>query len=491
MRNNGILQLNLVVNALADGDLIALENCSSQLKSMAIDPELQELVQSTLRLVEKHQQANQFISDLASGNLSTEPPRHNRYIDSFKELHSNLRHLVWQVEQIASGDYNQQIAFSGDFTKSFLAMTDALRQKDEADKKLKESENRYRVLTETTTSGIFVYRNHKVIRANPAVSAITGFSMEELKEIDILDLVFTEDSVKLSSLIHDETVGKSPSKRYELRIIPKSGALKWIDLSVAKIEFEGIDAIIGTFFDITQIKNITQELEQLNKTKDKFFSIIAHDLRCPFNAFLGLTEVMITDLQQMSLREIQELAEMLNASANHLFTLLENLLEWAMLQNDHVDVHLENFCIEESILEAAKDMMDTANNKQIALNFNFSDRHWVHSDRNMIRAMVRNMIYNALKYTHSGGQVNISVALDEDFCTVKIRDNGIGMSPELKNKLFKMEEKVGRQGTDNEPTTGLGLLLCKEYIDKLGGVIEVESTEHVGTEFTVIFPATA
>ena len=142
-------------------------------------------------------------------------------------------------------------------------------------------------------------------------------------------------------------------------------------------------------------------------------------------------------------------------------------------------------------MEAAKDMMDTANNKQIALNFNFRDNHWVYSDRNMIRAVVRNITYNAIKYTPVGGQVNISVAFDDDFCAVKIKDNGIGMSPDLKNKLFKMEEKVGRKGTGNEPTTGLGLLLCKEYIDKLGGVIEVESTENVGSEFTVIFPVTA
>jgi PAS domain S-box-containing protein len=395
------------------------------------------------------------------------------------------------VEQIASGDYNQQVAFSGDFTKSFLAMTNALRQKEVAEKKLKESENRYRILTETTTSGIFVYGNGKVIRANPAVSEITGFSIEELQALDILDLIYAEDGAKLRDFVYKGTVGVSVPARYELRIVPKSGELMWIDLSVAKIEFEGMDAVIGTFFDITQIKKITQELERLNHTKDKFFSIIAHDLRSPFNAFLGLTELMITDLQQMSLKEIQELAEILNASANHLYSLLENLLEWAMLQNGHVDVHLDSFCIEESILEATKDMIDTANNKQIALNFNFRDDHWVYSDRNMIRAMVRNMIYNAIKYTHVGGQVNISVTLDDDFCTVKIQDNGIGMSPELKSKLFKMEEKVGRQGTDNEPTTGLGLLLCKEYIDKLGGVIEVESTEHVGTEFTVIFPATA
>ncbi len=491
MENNQISLVNEVINAIADGDLISLEKLANQLKSVEIDSEYQELVRSTLRLAEKHQQANQFISDLASGNLSTEPPKHNRYVDAYKELHSNLRHLIWQVEQIASGDYNQQVAFSGDFTQSFLSMTNALRQKDEADKKLKESENRYRILTETTTSGIFVYGDRKVIRANPAVSAITGFTLEELQALDILDLIYAEDGAKLSGFVNKKTAEATAPSRYEVRIVPKNGELMWIDLSVAKIEFEGMDAVIGTFFDITQIKKITQELERLNHTKDKFFSIIAHDLRSPFNAFLGLTEVMITDLQQMSLKEIQELAEILNASANQLYSLLENLLEWAMLQNDHVDVHLESFCIEESIMEAAKDMMDTANNKQIALNFNFRDNHWVYSDRNMIRAVVRNITYNAIKYTPVGGQANISVALDDDFCAVKIQDNGIGMSPELKSKLFKMDEKVGRQGTNNEPSTGLGLLLCKEYIDKLGGVIEVESTEHVGTEFTVIFPATA
>lgn len=107
---------------------------------------------------------------------------------------------------------------------------------------------------------------------------------------------------------------------------------------------------------------------------------------------------------------------------------------------------------------------------------------WVH-------AIVRNITYNAVKYTRKGGLINISVSFDDDFCTVKIQDNGIWMSQELKEWLFKIEEKVGRTGTNNEFSAGLGLLLCKEYIVKLGGVIEVESTENIGTEFSVIFPS--
>lgn len=489
MKDNHRSLVNEIINAISNGELALLEQLIGRLASENIDPKDQELVQSVLHLAEKHLQATHFISSLAKGNLSVDPPRHNRHIDAFKELHSNLRHLVWQVEQIAHGDYNQQIAFSGDFTNSFLMMTAALKQRDEAEKRLKESENRYKVLTETTTSGIFVYRDHKVIRANPAVSEITGFSFEELQALYILDFIYAEDSAKLTDFVNNNIIGPSIPTRYEIRIIAKNGQLKWIDLSVAKIEFEGLDATIGTFFDITDIKKITQELEQLNKTKDKFFSIIAHDLRSPFNSFLGLTELMLTDLQQMSLKEIQELAEMLNTSANNLYTLLENLLEWAQLQKDDKQVRIEAFYIEESIAQALKDVVDAAKAKNIALNLCFDENHLVNSDRNMVHAIVRNITYNAVKYTRKGGQINISVSLDDDFCTVKIQDNGIGMSPTLKERLFKIDEKVGRTGTNNEPSTGLGLLLCKEYIDKLGGVIEVESTENVGTEFSVIFPS--
>jgi PAS domain S-box-containing protein len=447
-----------------------------------------ELLEKVKILANKHIETKDFISNLAFGNLYFEAPKHNRYIDIYKELQSNLRHLVWQVEQIASGDYSQRIEFSGDFTKSFEKLSLALNRKEQAEIALKESEKKFRILTESIASGIFAFQDFKFIMINPTVTKITGYTLEDLADKNFIDIVHPDDRELVNFYALNRQNDDSIPSRFELRIIAKSGEIIWIDLFSNNVIFEEKPTTLNTFFDITARKNIELELKELNQTKDKFFSIIAHDLRTPFNAFLGLTEVMLEDMNKMSISEIQELAQMLNKSANNLYALLENLLEWAHLQRQKVELDIEHFNLLNSVTQSIKPSIDAAINKNISLVTNIDSSIELITDKNMLQAIIRNIVSNAVKYTNRGGRITITANQKSTSIEINIQDNGIGMNQTLLNKLFKIDEKIGRPGTEDEPTTGLGLLLCKDYIEKLKGNISVESEENKGTIFHLSFP---
>ena len=468
------------------------QNLLSELNEIIIEEDensgTKELIEKIKILAKKHIETKVFINNLAHGNLYFEAPKHNRYIDIYKELQSNLRHLVWQVEQIASGDYSQRIEFSGDFTKSFEMLSVALNTKEQAEIALKESEKKFRILTESIASGIFAFQDFKFIMINPTVTKITGYTLDDLADKNFIDIVHPDDQELVNFYALNRQKDDSVPSSFELRIIAKSGEIIWIDLFANNVIFEGKPTTLNTFFDITIRKNIEIELKELNHTKDKFFSIIAHDLRTPFNAFLGLTEVMLEDMNKMTISEIQDLAQMLNKSANNLYALLENLLEWAHLQRQKVELDVEHFNLLSSVSQSIKPSIDAATSKGISLKTTISPTIGLISDKNMFQAIIRNIVSNSVKYTKRGGKITITAIQKSNSIELDIEDNGIGMNTSILNKLFKIDEKVGRPGTDDEPTTGLGLLLCKDYIDKLKGNISVESEENSGTIFHLSLP---
>ena len=229
-----------------------------------------------------------------------------------------------------------------------------------------------------------------------------------------------------------------------------------------------------------------EELELANSTKDKFFSIIAHDLRSPFNVFLGITEIMEDKLSDMTMDEIQELANVMRKSATNLFHLLENLLQWAQLQKGAFRFSPEKFNLRKLTEESIAAHTASSRNKNINLINLIPEEMAVHADGHMLQNIIRNLVSNALKFTPKGGKILIYAQPNEDKrIEVSVTDSGIGMSPDLINKLFRIGEHTSRFGTNNEPGTGLGLILCKEFIQKHDGEIWVESKEGHGS--TVYF----
>lgn len=234
----------------------------------------------------------------------------------------------------------------------------------------------------------------------------------------------------------------------------------------------------------------TKELRLANASKDKFFSIIAHDLRSPFNALLGLSEIMIENWEHMSDNDKIDFIKDINSSSRNTFNLLQNLLEWATSQTDKVQVEASKFSPYNVILENVKVLSQHANNKNITIKNTVPENNYCFADKNMISTVFRNLISNSIKFTNIGGTIEISVSRKNSFYQYCISDNGIGMPQETVLNLFSITHKVQRSGTANETGTGLGLILCKEFIGKNKGEIFVESQPLIGSKFFFTIPAT-
>ncbi|MCG8701366.1 MAG: hybrid sensor histidine kinase/response regulator [Bacteroidales bacterium] len=231
------------------------------------------------------------------------------------------------------------------------------------------------------------------------------------------------------------------------------------------------------------------ELTELNAVKDKFFSIIAHDLRNPFNALLVLTEILKTRYGEMESSEAQQMIDMLYDSTKEGYELLDNLLTWSRSQRNRLEFNPVLLDIRDIIQGNVQLLTNLARSKEIQLQVNVDREYQVMSDQNMIDTVIRNLVTNAIKFTPTGGLITISVITNEDEIIVTVKDTGVGISPENLSKLFKIDSGHSTLGTSNEKGTGLGLVLCKEFIDKHEGRIWVESELNKGSEFKFSLPA--
>ncbi|MDA3817766.1 MAG: ATP-binding protein [Prolixibacteraceae bacterium] len=245
---------------------------------------------------------------------------------------------------------------------------------------------------------------------------------------------------------------------------------------------------IYTFHDITNRKKHEKQLIQLNSDKDRFISILAHDLRSPFNNLLGLTEFLSENVSNLSLKEIETIATTIYNTSDKTFSLLEDTLLWASLQSKKITYSPVSTNIAVIIKEVIEILEPIARYKSITLKNHVEDELHTNIDIYMFKAILRNLISNAIKFTNNHGKIEIS-ALHADLNTViKVADNGIGIKQEIIDKLFSFSPVNSSAGTANETGTGLGLMLCKDFIDKHCGKIWVKSTLGKGTTISFSIP---
>ncbi len=262
-------------------------------------------------------------------------------------------------------------------------------------------------------------------------------------------------------------------------------------LSAQKEEIEKQNIEIQTQAKELRTKN--KKLNELNATKDKFFSIIAHDLKSPFSALLGFSNLLLKNYQKYDEKKRKKYLKFINSSLIKAYRLLENLLSWSHSQTGLIDFSPVKINIKILIDEIILLLTEIAGNKNIKLLTNVENGLFVYADKNMIETVIRNLISNALKFTPKNGEISINTrfATDENeqnFTQISIKDSGVGISPEIQNKLFKITEAVSTKGTENEAGTGLGLILCKEFVEKHGGKIWVKSETGKGSSFYFIIP---
>jgi signal transduction histidine kinase len=244
-----------------------------------------------------------------------------------------------------------------------------------------------------------------------------------------------------------------------------------------------------------ELKIQNQELEkekstilELNNTKDKFFSIIAHDLRSPFSALMGLSEVLQEDYHQLDEKERLEIISHIRKSAEFSFSLLDNLLTWSRSQRNQIKPNPKEYHVADSIKEAIAPLESSLKRKQIHLNIDIDKNLKGYFDRNMAVTIFRNLVSNAIKFTNRGGVIELKGKKNQNEIIVSVTDNGIGISEEEQRNLFDIGKQTKRKGTEKESGTGLGLILCKDFAEQNHGHIEIQSELNKGSTFSVFLP---
>jgi len=238
-----------------------------------------------------------------------------------------------------------------------------------------------------------------------------------------------------------------------------------------------------------KIETKNSELVEINATKDKFFSIIAHDLRSPFNTIVGFSLHLVEQINEKNYTELSNIADYILQSSDKAMALLSNLMVWAQSQSGKIEFQPEYFDIASLVKETTQLLNGTAEQKSIVVENLIATNTKVYADKEMTNTVIRNLLSNALKFTEAKGKITISS--DEsptNMLTIKISDEGVGIPQKRINKLFNISDNESTLGTQNESGTGLGLVLCKEFVEKNNGKIHVESTVGVGSTFSFSLP---
>lgn len=317
-------------------------------------------------------------------------------------------------------------------------------------------------------------------------------------------LIFTEEKIGTDDGKIIETIGSEASLSINRRLIYIN--LRLSELRIRKLNAElelkvkqRTEDLLSANIRLTDelkerklaqeaLRESEKKLIDLNITKDKFFNIVAHDLKNPFTSLLGSTELLYENIEQMDTESIKKLAQILNDSAKSGYAILLNLLDWSRSQTGLIKFNPELINIKSIIDENIADLQLYTTNKSIKIESDITKDLFIFADENMINTVLRNLLSNAVKFTHRNGKVNISAEINDTNTVISIRDTGVGLSEEDLRKLFRLDTKYTSQGTDKEQGTGLGLKLCKEFVEKQGGKIWVESTINKGSRFSFSVP---
>ena len=359
---------------------------------------------------------------------------------------------------------------------------------------LRESEEKYHSFFKTSKDCVFfTSKDGKWLDMSDCTPEFFGYqSKEELMKLNIQELYNNPEQRKIN--IKDIEL-KGFSRDVPLSFKKNDGTIIYALVTSLAIrdELGEIYAYHGIIRDITQqkkdekaLKESKKHLEELNASKDKFFSIISHDLRTPFNAIIGFSELLWKE--DFTPVETREIAADLYKIGKETYDLLNNLLEWSQSETGKIKYTPTLFQVSHVIDSAVTLLSELAARKNISITVNIPENIQAFADENMVMTVLRNLISNAIKFTHKGGEVRINAEEEKDFIRINVIDTGIGIPHKLMDKIFDLDKEITTRGTEGESGSGLGLLLCKEFVNKNKGQIHVDSETGKGTMFTVRLP---
>jgi PAS domain S-box-containing protein len=383
-----------------------------------------------------------------------------------------------------------------------LAIAHDISERKQMEELILKSKQQYDDLVSNIAVGVYILRTKPegtfaLDYVSPRMAEMLNLSIESLIASGeaIFKAIHPDDLEGFIRLNQEGIQLKRPFDWHGRAII--KGVVRWLHITSKPQELESGDILWnGLIVDITEqmlaqaeIEHQNKELQKINAEKDKFFSIIAHDLRSPFNGFLGLTQIMAEELPSLTMAEVQKIAVRMSESATNLYNLLTNLLDWSRIQQGAILFKPEVIQLSIVIRGSIDVIHESAKSKKIEIETDIPDGLVVFADANMLQTVLRNLISNALKFTPKGGKINVSAKTsDKKSVEISIQDTGIGMSKFLVTNLFRLDVQTTREGTEGEPSTGLGMLLCKEFVEKHCGRLWVDSEEGNGSTFYFTLP---
>lgn len=383
---------------------------------------------------------------------------------------------------------------------AYVGLSKDISQLVETEEKLKITQEKYKelfmeikdVIYETTVDG-------EIIDINPAGMEFFGIkSKNELKKINVAKDLYVDPQDR--ERFKEELIRHGFVNDFEIKIRKLNGDIAIVrETSIAVKDQDGkIIGYRGILRDVTERKKheaqlkelvnklelLNQELKNSNASKDKFFSIIAHDLRSPFSSLLSFSEFLYQDIDELSKEEIKSFAENINEAAKTVFTLLENLLQWSRIQTGTISFKPHQFKIYDVANKVISLLSNNAAIKKIELINEINPEHVVFADEDMIFSVIQNLLSNAIKFTYENGKITLNSKENNSSIEISISDNGTGIDEKDLEKLFRIDVPFTKSGTKDEKGSGLGLILCKEMIEKNGGKIWVKSKLGEGTTFT-------
>ena len=396
------------------------------------------------------------------------------------------------LESVPSNENGNEISFC----RTAISDITMLKVAEEA---LKESEIRFQNMANTApvliwitdTDALFTFVNNFWLQ-------YTGRTLGQELGMSWLEGIHPDDLERFMK-IYKTSFDIRKSFEVEFRLKKKDGSFRWIiSKGVPRFQTDGrFTGYIGSCTDINDqkiieetAKKFNEELKSLNASKDKFFSIIAHDLKSPLSGLLGFTEILVDEFDELKTEEVKEFIGHSHQAATNLNALLENLLEWSRIQTGNFPIEPLKVNVE-SIFDEMISLFDQlARNKQIRLEKKVDADLYVRSDKNMFKTIMRNLVSNGIKFTKENGSVCLTANANHNSVIISVSDTGIGLSQENINKLFRIDLNYTTLGTNKERGTGLGLILCKELVEKNGGKIWAESEFEKGTKFIISLPTT-
>ncbi len=474
-------------NSAAEGYLELLDSASMGYCTLSRKGEILEVSSYLLKILNRESQ--DLIGKQFAGLVSVETK--HTFQDFLERIFAGQSKELCEVSLIVSGAEPNFVRLNGLISKTgencqilLLDCYSCVHSK----KFIQESEEKYRQVFKAGKDAIFLIERESgaMMDVNEAATLLYGYSIEELLKLKHIDLSFEPQATLKAA--------KELPERIPLRYHKKKNGMVFpVDISASVFILKGREVILCAMRDITDRKASDQKLAELAvklnevlSTRDKFFSILAHDLRGPLGAFHNLSTILAEEISVMSIEKIREFAVSMSKSSTTLFEMLENLLEWSRIQRKLTKFEPDQIALGSNVAQFIQVLSESARAKNINVINEVPADLEVFADIRMLESIIRNLVSNAVKFTRLGGHVNISAhSTIDDSVVTSVTDTGIGINQKLLGQLFQLDSNIGRLGTEGEASSGLGLILCKEFVEMHGGKIWVDS--EVGKGSTVHF----